>query len=227
MEPRVSLLENKGNEDNLYKMCEERGSDNTEIEKRISLLDTEVKRLFWRVEATVEQSKLREVQSNIHLPLFESVETDIKRLHGRIDDVIELYNFTVERAKLHDASIGILTGLEKKNREKIHRFAEVQDETNSDLISNVKELWKFLGHPAYQSLRSDKSPGPNQVKTSKSISTAIVKHNYQAKQPDELSLVKGSRVKILEKSEDGWWRGQYENKIGWIPSNFIKEETDA
>ncbi len=30
---------------------------------------------------------------------------------------------------------------------------------------------------------------------------------------DELSLVKGSRVMILEKSGDGWWRGQYGNKV--------------
>ena len=35
----------------------------------------------------------------------------------------------------------------------------------------------------------------------------------QAQQLDELSLVKGSRVMILEKSGDGWWRGQYGNKV--------------
>ena len=53
----------------------------------------------------------------------------------------------------------------------------------------------------------------NGVENSEPISSAIVKYNYQAQQLDELSLVKGSRVMILEKSGDGWWRGQYGNKV--------------
>eukprot|EP00090_Calanus_glacialis_P030804 TRINITY_DN5007_c0_g1_i1.p1 TRINITY_DN5007_c0_g1~~TRINITY_DN5007_c0_g1_i1.p1 ORF type:complete len:386 (-),score=79.56 TRINITY_DN5007_c0_g1_i1:1720-2877(-) len=61
---------------------------------------------------------------------------------------------------------------------------------------------------------------------SEPISSAIVKYNYQAQQLDELSLVKGSRVMILEKSGDGWWRGQYGNKVGWFPSNYTQEEID-
>jgi SH3 domain. len=39
---------------------------------------------------------------------------------------------------------------------------------------------------------------------SEAIGTAVVKYNYQAQQPDELSLVKGTRILILEKSNDGY-----------------------
>lgn len=38
---------------------------------------------------------------------------------------------------------------------------------------------------------------------SEAIGTAVVKYNYQAQQPDELSLIKGTRILILEKSNDG------------------------
>lgn len=38
---------------------------------------------------------------------------------------------------------------------------------------------------------------------SEAIGIAVVKYNYQAQQTDELSLVKGSRILILEKSNDG------------------------
>ncbi|XP_060518064.1 cytoplasmic protein NCK1 isoform X2 [Cylas formicarius] len=58
------------------------------------------------------------------------------------------------------------------------------------------------------------------------IGVAVVKYNYQAQQPDELSLVKGSRILILEKSNDGWWRGQSSNITGWFPSNYTQEEGD-
>lgn len=61
---------------------------------------------------------------------------------------------------------------------------------------------------------------------SEAIGTAIVKYNYQAQQPDELSLTKGTRILILEKSNDGWWRGQSGNSTGWFPSNYTTEECD-
>jgi len=67
---------------------------------------------------------------------------------------------------------------------------------------------------------------PNGSESNEPIASAIVKYNYQAQQLDELSLVKGSRVMILEKSGDGWWRGQYGNKVGWFPSNYTQEEID-
>lgn len=62
---------------------------------------------------------------------------------------------------------------------------------------------------------------------SEAIGIAVVKYNYQAQQPDELSLIKGSRILILEKSNDGWWRGQSGNVAGWFPSNYTQEEGDA
>lgn len=61
---------------------------------------------------------------------------------------------------------------------------------------------------------------------SEAIGTAIVKYNYQAQQPDELPLTKGTRILILEKSNDGWWRGQSGNIVGWFPSNYTTEECD-
>ncbi|XP_049827938.1 cytoplasmic protein NCK1 isoform X1 [Schistocerca gregaria] len=62
---------------------------------------------------------------------------------------------------------------------------------------------------------------------SEAIGTAVVKYNYQAQQADELSLVKGTRILILEKSNDGWWRGQSGSVAGWFPSNYTQEEGDA
>lgn len=59
------------------------------------------------------------------------------------------------------------------------------------------------------------SPGARRVEPTEALGTAVVKYNYQAQQPDELSLTKGTRILILEKSNDGWWRGQYQGHTGW------------
>ena len=55
---------------------------------------------------------------------------------------------------------------------------------------------------------------------------AGAKFNYTAQRPDELSLVKGERIMVMEKSSDGWWKGQREDQTaGWFPSNYVEVET--
>ncbi|XP_005733971.1 cytoplasmic protein NCK2 [Pundamilia nyererei] len=53
---------------------------------------------------------------------------------------------------------------------------------------------------------------------------ATVKFAYTAERDDELTLVKGSRVIVMEKCSDGWWRGNQVGRVGWFPSNYVQEE---
>nr|AAI70232.1 Grb4 adaptor protein [Xenopus laevis] len=55
---------------------------------------------------------------------------------------------------------------------------------------------------------------------------AVVKFAYVAERDDELTLVKGTRVVVMEKCSDGWWRGAYNGQVGWFPSNYVVEEVD-
>ncbi|XP_035510291.1 cytoplasmic protein NCK1 isoform X1 [Dicentrarchus labrax] len=56
---------------------------------------------------------------------------------------------------------------------------------------------------------------------------ALVKFSYSAEREDELSLVKGTRVVVMEKCSDGWWRGSYNGRSGWFPSNYVTEDMDG
>ncbi|GAB5576818.1 cytoplasmic protein NCK1 isoform X2 [Prionailurus iriomotensis] len=56
---------------------------------------------------------------------------------------------------------------------------------------------------------------------------AYVKFNYMAEREDELSLIKGTKVIVMEKCSDGWWRGSYNGHVGWFPSNYVTEEGDS
>lgn len=56
---------------------------------------------------------------------------------------------------------------------------------------------------------------------------AFVKFSYTAEREDELSLVKGTRVIVMEKCSDGWWRGSYNGRSGWFPSNYVTEDMDG
>ena len=54
-----------------------------------------------------------------------------------------------------------------------------------------------------------------------------MKFAYAAEREDELTLVKGSRVVVMEKCSDGWWRGSSGGHMGWFPSNYVLEEGDG
>ncbi|KAI9306291.1 hypothetical protein BJ944DRAFT_276892 [Cunninghamella echinulata] len=60
----------------------------------------------------------------------------------------------------------------------------------------------------------------------KSQVKAIVLHPYEAENEDELNLIRGEYIEVLDQNleEDGWWKGKNEkNQIGIFPSNFVKE----
>ncbi|ORZ19645.1 hypothetical protein BCR42DRAFT_435497 [Absidia repens] len=61
--------------------------------------------------------------------------------------------------------------------------------------------------------------------TGASLGKAIVLHPYDAENDDELNLIRGEYVDILDRhADDGWWQGRNEkNQSGVFPSNFVKE----
>lgn len=103
-----------------------------------------------------------------------------------------------------------------------------QPQSNSDIL--VRELGPNFDGP---SLRNggvnDDSTDLLRLSQESSIqnlhsSVATVKYNYKSQQPDELSLIKGTKISVLEKSDDGWWKGQLDGKVGWFPSNYVIEQ---
>ncbi|VDM75962.1 unnamed protein product [Strongylus vulgaris] len=57
-------------------------------------------------------------------------------------------------------------------------------------------------------------------------SRAIVKFSYDPRLEDELKLTKGETITVLDKSSDGWWKGESNGRNGWFPSNYVEEVTD-
>jgi hypothetical protein len=41
---------------------------------------------------------------------------------------------------------------------------------------------------------------------------------------DQLSFNKGDKILIHEKRESGWWRGELNGVIGFVPCNYVKED---
>lgn len=56
--------------------------------------------------------------------------------------------------------------------------------------------------------------------------TVIVKFSYQPQNDDELLLKKGDKITVLERKEDGWWKGKIRMQSGWFPSNYVYVEEE-
>ncbi|XP_066433691.1 cytoplasmic protein NCK2 [Eleutherodactylus coqui] len=104
------------------------------------------------------------------------------------------------------------------------------------LVKNLKDTLG-LGKTKRKTSTRDASPTPSTDAEYSSNGTntdriydlnipAYVKFAYAAERDDELSLVKGSRLIVMEKCSDGWWRGTYNGQVGWFPSNYVVEEVD-
>ena len=48
------------------------------------------------------------------------------------------------------------------------------------------------------------------------------KFAYTAKHSDELSFEQGSEIVLLEKKENGWWRGDFQGAVGLFPYNYVE-----
>lgn len=53
---------------------------------------------------------------------------------------------------------------------------------------------------------------------------ALVEHEYQAKEPDELNLVKFDQIYNVKIQPGGWWEGTLASngKTGMFPDNFVR-----
>ncbi|CAD5235608.1 unnamed protein product [Bursaphelenchus xylophilus] len=56
---------------------------------------------------------------------------------------------------------------------------------------------------------------------------AVAKFNYDPQREDELKISKGDHLTVVDKSSDGWWKGQLNGSVGWFPSNYVDETHDA
>ncbi|KAG8871070.1 hypothetical protein FRC20_010991 [Serendipita sp. 405] len=56
------------------------------------------------------------------------------------------------------------------------------------------------------------------------IGRAIVRFDFDAAEPDDLTIRKGEIILILEKSAsvNDWWRGQIGDRVGNFPANFVE-----
>lgn len=65
----------------------------------------------------------------------------------------------------------------------------------------------------------------NGVRINHFLVTVRAKHNFNGRDPEDLSFRKGEMLNVVEKHEPQWWKAQSQDtlQIGVIPSNYVDQ----
>ncbi|EGD78350.1 hypothetical protein PTSG_09416 [Salpingoeca rosetta] len=66
--------------------------------------------------------------------------------------------------------------------------------------------------------------------TPRVVTYALALHDYQGRNPSELSFAKGARIPVHEKTDPNWWKGELDGKKGYVAAAYVKDaglEVDA
>ncbi|KAM9302230.1 1-phosphatidylinositol 4,5-bisphosphate phosphodiesterase gamma-2 [Gastrophryne carolinensis] len=65
---------------------------------------------------------------------------------------------------------------------------------------------------------------PNEIYPAMPQGTVVAQYDYRATEPDVLSFSKGAVIHNVVKYSDGWWKGDYGDKLQhFFPSNYVEE----
>ncbi|XP_078613066.1 rho guanine nucleotide exchange factor 7-like isoform X18 [Branchiostoma floridae x Branchiostoma japonicum] len=96
------------------------------------------------------------------------------------------------------------------------------------LIAGLSVLCRQLKSQVRQKASASDPAGSHVIVTQNTMADGrqmIVKARYafQGTDEDELSFKKGDIITITQVVEGGWWEGVLNGRVGWFPSNYVKE----
>ena len=57
------------------------------------------------------------------------------------------------------------------------------------------------------------------------VAQCQVLYDYDPQQSDELKIVEGDVINVIDKQEDDWWQGELNGIVGIFPATYVQEIT--
>ncbi|KAK5982267.1 NCK (Non-Catalytic region of tyrosine Kinase) adaptor protein family [Trichostrongylus colubriformis] len=127
----------------------------------------------------------------------------------------------VRRESLVDKAKGTIKGL-AKGRPRVPDFDPENSPTASPAALDIRS--GFTGNN--NQIKNGQGSPLDSLKVGGMSSRAMVKFSYDPRLEDELKLTRGETITVIDKSSDGWWKGESNGRTGWFPSNYVEEVAD-
>ncbi|XP_020789234.2 NADPH oxidase organizer 1a [Boleophthalmus pectinirostris] len=96
----------------------------------------------------------------------------------------------------------------------------IKDKAGWWLIENDEKQMAWFPAPYLEKLEAD-SEDEIDGSTQKGLLYTAIK-SYKATKDDEITVIIGAVVEVLQKPENGWWFVRYKEKAGYIPSIYLQ-----
>ncbi|XP_075035437.1 NADPH oxidase organizer 1-like [Mixophyes fleayi] len=101
----------------------------------------------------------------------------------------------------------------------------LKESTGWWLVENEERQLAWFPAPYLQDHKKTEECGRAKESQQEGASCVVIK-SFEAQNVDEISVTIGVVVKVLQKSDCGWWLISYNNRIGYIPSLYLKPYTN-
>ncbi|KAJ7322625.1 hypothetical protein JRQ81_018912 [Phrynocephalus forsythii] len=154
---------------------------------------------------------------------------------NKVDPVYETLRFGTSLAqKTKKGSIGSTTDSPKRNS--TSDLAEVPEEgknpgsmldmnrkrSNSVFTYSVNGTADFTDEP--KKINSTLQGSHNKDKVQ--MNTYVALYKFAPQENEDLEMRPGDRITLLEDSNEDWWKGKIEDRVGFFPANFVQRLQD-
>ncbi|XP_064177974.1 SH3 and cysteine-rich domain-containing protein 2-like isoform X3 [Anguilla rostrata] len=137
---------------------------------------------------------------------------------GRVDPVYEALRYGTSLAQMSRSSIGSISesptpSMGEGGEEKVESSQPqiVEEET-------VQEP-EVLTPPESEDQLSLKAPKRIEVHT---VHTYVALYKFLPQEKNDLELLPGDRVQVIDDSNEDWWKGKCGDRVGFFPANFVQ-----
>ncbi|XP_061765667.1 SH3 and cysteine-rich domain-containing protein 2-like isoform X3 [Nerophis ophidion] len=135
-----------------------------------------------------------------------------------LDPVYEALRYGTSLAHMSRSSFGSIT------ESPCHEAEKLQDKLENQPIAEEEPIPGMLTPPESEKADSEERVS---LKTPKhveihSIHTYVALYKFLPQEKNDLELQPGDRVKVTDDSNEDWWKGKSQNKVGYFPANFVQ-----
>lgn len=75
----------------------------------------------------------------------------------------------------------------------------------------------------YYETSRKRAPAPPRNSRQSSSTTCVAKYRYDSRESDELTIQEGDVIKLIEKCDADWWKGELHGSVGIFPATYVDE----
>ncbi|XP_075068731.1 SH3 and cysteine-rich domain-containing protein [Mixophyes fleayi] len=148
---------------------------------------------------------------------------------NKVDPVYETLRFGTSLAQKNKKSSSG-SGSESPNRSSTTDLAEVPEEGDASYLLDINRrgsdsVFSYIenGTEHFSEEQQRKSINTTEPLFKDTVDTFVALYKFVPQENEDLEMRPGDKITILDDSNEDWWKGKIEDRIGFFPANFVQK----